>query len=132
MGEKLNQLQTQYGEKLNQKEELRKKSEDMELKLDRAGKLVSGLAGERVRWEKTVEVHTHKTHMHSCWNWSKTTDYVFFFLMQALEKDMGYLVGDCLLAAAFLSYMGPFLSSYREELLSGIWIKQVTFIPLKP
>lgn len=52
--------------------------------------------------------------------------------MQALEKDMGYLVGDCLLAAAFLSYMGPFLSSYREELLSGIWIKQVTFIPLKP
>ncbi|XP_053341025.1 dynein axonemal heavy chain 2 [Clarias gariepinus] len=97
VGEKLNQLQTQYGEKLNQKEELRKKSEDMELKLDRAGKLVSGLAGERVRWEKTVE---------------------------ALEKDMGYLVGDCLLAAAFLSYMGPFLSSYREELLSGIWIKQ--------
>uniref|UniRef100_A0A8B9RG35 Dynein, axonemal, heavy chain 2 n=1 Tax=Astyanax mexicanus TaxID=7994 RepID=A0A8B9RG35_ASTMX len=81
------QLKNQYDEKLNQKEDLRKKSEDMELKLDRAGKLVSGLAGERVRWEQT-----------------------------SLEKDMGYLVGDCLLAAAFLSYMGPFLSNYREEL----------------
>lgn len=64
MGEKLDQLQTQYSEKLSQKEDLRKKSEDMELKLDRAGKLVSGLAGERVRWEKTVEVHTH-TSMHT-------------------------------------------------------------------
>ncbi|XP_049338447.1 dynein axonemal heavy chain 2 [Astyanax mexicanus] len=95
--EKLKQLKNQYDEKLNQKEDLRKKSEDMELKLDRAGKLVSGLAGERVRWEQTVE---------------------------SLEKDMGYLVGDCLLAAAFLSYMGPFLSNYREELLTNIWMKQ--------
>lgn len=54
----MDQLQTQYSEKLGQKEELSKKSDDMELKLDRAGKLVSGLAGERVRWEKTVEVQT--------------------------------------------------------------------------
>ncbi|KAK2860339.1 hypothetical protein Q7C36_004505 [Tachysurus vachellii] len=97
VGEKLDQLQTQYGEKLSQKDELRKKSEDMELKLDRAGKLVSGLAGERVRWEKTVE---------------------------ELEKDVSYLVGDCLLAAAFLSYMGPFVSNYRDEMLSSIWIKK--------
>ncbi|XP_035375794.1 dynein heavy chain 2, axonemal [Electrophorus electricus] len=97
VGEKLDLLKRQYDEKLTQKEELRKKSEDMELKLDRAGKLVSGLAGERVRWEETVK---------------------------GLEKDMGYLVGDCLLAAAFLSYMGPFLSNYRDELLTTIWMKQ--------
>lgn len=37
---------------------------------------------------------------------------------------MGYLVGDCLLAASFLSYMGPFLSEYRDELLA-IWTAQV-------
>lgn len=37
---------------------------------------------------------------------------------------MGYLVGDCLLAASFLSYMGPFLSNYRDELLA-IWMKEV-------
>ena len=38
---------------------------------------------------------------------------------------MGYLVGDCLLAAAFLSYMGPFLSQYREEIMEKIWLPQV-------
>ena len=38
---------------------------------------------------------------------------------------MGYLVGDCLLAASFLSYMGPFLSNYRDELLA-IWMKEVS------
>lgn len=38
------------------KETLRKKSEEMEIKLDRADKLVTGLAGERIRWENTVSV----------------------------------------------------------------------------
>nr|XP_015196051.1 PREDICTED: dynein heavy chain 2, axonemal isoform X1 [Lepisosteus oculatus]XP_015196052.1 PREDICTED: dynein heavy chain 2, axonemal isoform X1 [Lepisosteus oculatus]XP_015196053.1 PREDICTED: dynein heavy chain 2, axonemal isoform X1 [Lepisosteus oculatus] len=98
VAERLEQLKKQYDEKLAQKEELRKRSEDMEIKLDRAGKLVSGLAGERVRWEETVK---------------------------GLEEAMGYLVGDCLLAAAFLSYMGPFLSNYRDEIVSNIWMKQI-------
>uniref|UniRef100_A0A4W2CP28 AAA+ ATPase domain-containing protein n=1 Tax=Bos indicus x Bos taurus TaxID=30522 RepID=A0A4W2CP28_BOBOX len=46
----------QYDEKLAQKEELRKRSEEMEMKLERAGMLVSGLAGEKARWEETVKV----------------------------------------------------------------------------
>jgi dynein heavy chain len=54
--EKLNELKRQYDEKLSQKEELRAKAELLELKLDRAAKLVSGLAGERVRWEESVKV----------------------------------------------------------------------------
>lgn len=29
----------------------------LELKLDRADKLVSGLADERIRWEESVKVH---------------------------------------------------------------------------
>lgn len=44
--------------------------------------------------------------------------------LQGLTENMGYLVGDCLLAASFLSYMGPFLSSYRDELLI-YWMKEV-------
>ncbi|XP_048885226.1 dynein axonemal heavy chain 2 [Brienomyrus brachyistius] len=98
VGEKLEQLKQQYSEKLAQKMKLRQKSEDMELKLDRAGRLVSGLAAERQRWEKTIK---------------------------GLDMDMGYLVGDCLLAAAFLSYMGPFLSIYRDEMVTNIWMKQM-------
>ncbi|XP_040887758.1 dynein heavy chain 2, axonemal [Toxotes jaculatrix] len=97
VAEKLDELKKQHGEKLAMKESLRKKSEEMEVKLDRADKLVTGLAGERIRWEERVA---------------------------GLEENMGYLVGDCLLAASFLSYMGPFLSNYRDELLS-IWMKEV-------
>ncbi|XP_047186413.1 dynein axonemal heavy chain 2 isoform X2 [Scophthalmus maximus] len=97
VAEKLDELKRSHGEKLDMKESLRKKSEEMEVKLDRADKLVTGLAGERVRWEERVA---------------------------GLEENMGYLVGDCLLAASFLSYMGPFLSNYRDELLS-IWMKEV-------
>ncbi len=47
-------------------------------------------------------------------------------MAQGLEKNMSCLVGDCLLAAAFLSYMGPFLSNYRDELVTNIWMKQVS------
>ncbi|KAM7366101.1 hypothetical protein PAMP_015569 [Pampus punctatissimus] len=96
----------EHGDKLAMKESLRKKSDEMEVKLDRADKLVTGLAGERVRWEERVA---------------------------GLEENMGYLVGDCLLAASFLSYMGPFLSNYRDELLA-IWMKEVqdSEIPCSP
>ena len=53
---KMADLKKQYDEKLAQKEELRKKAEHLEMMLDRASKLVSGLAGERERWELTVQV----------------------------------------------------------------------------
>lgn len=46
-------------------------------------------------------------------------------VLQGLEEDLGYLVGDCLLAAAFLSYMGPFLTNYRDEIVNQIWIRKV-------
>ncbi|XP_072006034.1 dynein axonemal heavy chain 2 [Engystomops pustulosus] len=106
VGERLEQLKLQYDEKLAQKEQLRAEAELMEVKLQRAGTLVTGLAGEKTRWEETVK---------------------------GLEQDLGFLVGDCLLASAFLSYMGPFLSSYREEILS-IWSKEVRemLVPCSP
>nr|XP_057923809.1 dynein axonemal heavy chain 2 isoform X2 [Doryrhamphus excisus] len=106
VGDKLAMLNKQYAEKVATKEELKRRSDDMEVKLDRADKLVKGLAGEGVRWQQTVK---------------------------GLEENMGYLVGDCLLAASFLSYMGPFLSNYRVELLE-IWMREVQHqeIPCTP
>lgn len=62
MDRTLQQLKDQHGEKLLMKENLRKKSEEMETKLDRADKLVTGLAGERIRWENTVGVR-HILHL---------------------------------------------------------------------
>ena len=39
---------------------------------------------------------------------------------------MGYLVGDCLVAAAFMSYIGPFLSNYREDMVQKVWLAEVS------
>jgi len=56
------ELKKAYDEKLSMKEELRKKSEHMELMLDRASQLVSGLTGEKARWELTVTVSYFERH----------------------------------------------------------------------
>ncbi|XP_033636218.1 dynein heavy chain 2, axonemal-like isoform X2 [Asterias rubens] len=96
--DRMEMLKKQYDEKLAEKEQLRIKAEQMEIKLERAGKLVSGLAGERDRWEENVK---------------------------ELEENMVFLVGDCLVAAAFLSYTGPFLSEYRDHLVKEVWLKEV-------
>lgn len=86
----LQKLQKEYEEKLAQKEELNRKAELLRLKLERAAMLVDGLAGERERWKQTV-----------------------YDLDQQFER----LPGDCLLATAFISYLGPFVSDYRDRLL---------------
>ena len=57
------ELKIMYEEKLAQKEELKKKAEHTEMMLDRAQKLVSGLAGERIRWEETVKVRTGQSYL---------------------------------------------------------------------
>lgn len=93
----LQKLQKEYEEKLAQKEELNRKAELLRLKLERAAMLVDGLAGERERWKETV-----------------------FDLDQKFER----LPGDCLLATAFISYLGPFVSDYRERLLQT-WQREV-------
>ncbi len=89
------------------KEKLRIQSEQTELKLVRAEKLVSGLAGERDRWEKSIKKY---------------------------EDALQYLPGDCLLASAFLSYTGAFNSTYRQHLLNTTWMPQskILEIPLSP
>lgn len=59
--------------------------------------LVENLAGERERWDKSVFT---------------------------LDQQFGYLPGDCLLATAFISYLGPFVSQYREMLVD-LWKREV-------
>ena len=59
MNDKIEELKKNYDEKLAQKEELGNKAKQLEIKLERAGKLVSGLGGERERWEASVAVSIH-------------------------------------------------------------------------
>lgn len=51
-----------------------------------------GLADEATRWRETVAV---------------------------LEVDLVNLVGNVLLAAGYISYVGPFTAPYRDRLLKG-------------
>ncbi|XP_025080372.1 dynein heavy chain 2, axonemal-like isoform X3 [Pomacea canaliculata] len=96
--DKLELLKKEYDEKLMMKADLQRKAAHMALMMERARRLVEGLAGERLRWLDTVE---------------------------ELENQMGYLPGDCMIAAAFLSYLGPFLSEYREEIVNKVWISEI-------
>ncbi|XP_014244414.1 dynein heavy chain 2, axonemal isoform X2 [Cimex lectularius] len=97
LNELLDKLQNEYQDKVNEKEDLIKEAEELRKKLERAAGLVDGLAGERGRWESSVIT---------------------------LDIKFNFLPGDCLLATAFVSYMGPFLSFYREKLLD-LWINEI-------
>lgn len=52
--------------------------------------MVVGLADEAKRWQETVKV---------------------------LEVDLVNLVGNVILAAGYMSYVGPFTSKYRDSLM---------------
>jgi dynein heavy chain len=66
---------------------------DCTLRLDRAEKMIGGLAGEKSRWTRIVA---------------------------DLTVQAGLVTGDCLVAAGAISYSGAYTSKYREE-LEEIW-----------
>lgn len=101
--DKLGELKTQYDDKVSLKEKLRQESEQTELKLTRAEKLVTGLSGEKDRWEKTIKIY---------------------------EESIRFLPGDCILASAFLSYAGPFNSFYRQSLVQTSWLTAIKVLEI--
>ena len=91
-------LEDRYNTSMAENKRLEDELTDLEGKLERAEKLVTGLAGERTRWERTIE---------EC------------------ETNAARLLGDVVVAAAFMSYAGPFPSEYREQLVSKTWLPKV-------
>lgn len=69
----------------------------MKRNLERAASLIEGLSEEKTRWTETVK---------------------------RLNINFDFLPGDCLLSIAFVSYMGPFVSKYRDILMT-LWISSV-------
>ncbi|XP_068785621.1 dynein axonemal heavy chain 2, partial [Struthio camelus] len=98
VAERLERLRAAYEEKVAQKEELGRRAQDTEGRLERAARLVEGLAGERGRWQRAV---------------------------QGLEEALASVAGDCVLAAASLAYLGPFAAPDRHELLTRAWEPEV-------
>ncbi|CAD7941177.1 unnamed protein product [Amoebophrya sp. A25] len=101
------ELKDLYENSTREKEEITQTAEDLKIKAERADKLVNGLAGEKIRWEESVK---------------------------KLDIDIGNLYGDVAIAAAFLSYAGPFGAKYRDALVSEKWMAPVSEyeIPVTP
>ena len=91
-------LKKQLDASTKSKDELTQQAEDLKLKLERAEKLVTGLAGENERWEASLGVYDGK---------------------------LVNLLGDCLIASSFQSYAGPFGSELRDRLMPLEWRQSV-------
>ena len=91
---RLKQLQNTLIEATNEKIAVETEAKACTDRLGLAERLVNGLASEKERWGKEID---------------------------RLKQDEVTLVGDVLLASAFVSYIGAFDHKYRGELWQGTW-----------
>eukprot|EP00736_Rhodelphis_marinus_P009344 Rmarinus@m.3249 len=94
----LSKLQKEHVEAAAEQQQLAEKASTMERRLMAANQLIIGLASEKDRWTKEIG---------------------------NLKESRVRLVGDCLLGAAFLSYMGAFTFDYREKMVYDIWYNDI-------
>lgn len=96
--EKVDALKTQLQEAVDKKDAVEADANALQLNLSLANRLVNGLGDEKIRWTKNVAT---------------------------FEKEKMTNIGDALLAAAFVSYIGPFNSSFRVDLWREQWISDI-------
>ena len=88
-------LQKLLKETEDKKAELEAQADKAKQQLVRAGKLIGGLGGEKVRWQESAVT---------------------------LNASLTNLVGDMCLAAGCLAYLGPFTSQFRSRIVDQ-WIE---------
>ncbi|XP_061907301.1 dynein axonemal heavy chain 10-like isoform X1 [Entelurus aequoreus] len=94
----LKALGEKYQTAIAEKQKLQEEAELMERRLIAADKLISGLSSENVRWTQDLE---------------------------ELKQRRVRLLGDCLIASAFLSYEGAFSWDFRNEMVYETWVEDV-------
>ncbi|KAL5281346.1 hypothetical protein ACFFRR_005004 [Megaselia abdita] len=95
--EELAEVQRSFDEAMAKKEAVLSEAKKCQDKMDAATALISGLAGEKIRW----------------------TEQIAYF-----KSEVERLVGDVLYLTAFLSYTGPFNQEYRND-LQTLWLKEL-------
>ncbi|KAJ1345302.1 hypothetical protein BSLG_000815 [Batrachochytrium salamandrivorans] len=93
----LDVFQAKYNEAISNKQMLQADADSCKRKMNAATALISGLKGEKDRW--TIQ-------------------------SKEFAERIGRLVGDVILATAFLSYSGPFNQAFRSQLLQD-WRKEL-------
>ncbi|KAL0892691.1 hypothetical protein ABMA27_014410 [Loxostege sticticalis] len=91
--DKLQALNDEFAEMTRKKKGLEDEIDLCSTKLARAEQLIGGLGGEKARW----------------------TD-----LAHELEELLGNIIGDVLLSAGFIAYLGPYTVNYRREIVQ-VW-----------
>jgi len=99
----IKRLEEEYNFSISEKERLTNKKKECELKLSRAHKLTSGLSDEKERWAKEID---------------------------QLIKRGDLIAGDSIIAAGMVTYAGPFVSQFRQE-LEKEWIGYLDEIGIK-
>ncbi|CAH8588474.1 Dynein heavy chain 10, axonemal [Schistosoma haematobium] len=87
-------LNRRYEEAMGERLKLQEETDIMERRLIAADKLISGLSSEEIRWLKDLD---------------------------GLKIKRVKLLGDCLISAAFLSYVGAFSSEFRTRMIYEDW-----------
>ena len=88
-------LTNQYESAVDEKVKCEEAADKTNKVISLANRLINGLASENVRWSKSVET---------------------------LKQQEKTLVGDVLMVASFISYLGYFTRPYRVELLENKWL----------
>ncbi|CAM9103575.1 unnamed protein product [Discosporangium mesarthrocarpum] len=94
----ISELNANYEKANSELSQLQLQASLMEKRLAAASKLITGLTGERTRW--TMDIGD-------------------------LQQQKTRLVGDCLVASSFLSYLGAFTTEYRSDLMSGCFYEDL-------
>ncbi len=87
---RLEQLQQSLDSAVSESEFLQKQVEECVIKMDRAKKLTGGLESERERWTRTIAQKNH---------------------------EFTHILGDVLVSAGSMAYLGPFTHEFRSEML---------------
>ena len=89
-------LQRTLKDTQDKKASLESQAAKAQKQLERAGQLIGGLGGEKIRWLESAA---------------------------SLSKSLINLVGDMCLAAGCLAYLGPFTAQYRKKIVAE-WVKK--------
>lgn len=105
--EKVDALKVQLGEAEAAKKRVEDEAQALQDQLDLANRLVGGLADENTRWAANV-------------------------VQYSAERET--MIGDALVSSAFVSYIGPFSSSFRARLWRDEWLPDIAErkIPVTP